>query len=72
MPAFDRTSRTYKDITVDDALREIRRYRELYPDVAPEVTAVSLMRQVDSWDEHRAILTALDMVLAEIAEAQVK
>lgn len=70
MPAFDRTTRTHKDITVDDALREIRRYREQYPDVAPEVTAMSFMRQVDSWDEYRAILKALDVVLAEIAEAQ--
>jgi len=35
----------------------------------PEVTAISLMRRVDSWDEHRAILKALDVAWAEIAEA---
>lgn len=66
MPMRDRVSRAMEeDITVDDALREIRRY----PDVVPEVTAISLMRQVDSWDEHRAILKALDVVRAEIAGA---
>lgn len=65
MPMRDRASRARRDITFDDALREIRQYREQYPNVPPEVTALSLMRQVDSWDEHRAILKAIDAFHAE-------
>jgi len=69
MPMRDRLSREMKDITLDDALREIRRHREQYPNVPPEVTAMALMRQVDSWDEHRAILKAVDEVWTEIFKA---
>lgn len=33
--------------------------------VQPEVAAMALMRRIDSWDEHTAILQALDLVLRE-------
>ena len=52
-------------ITKEAALEELRRYRETYPDVAPEVPAMGLMRRVDSWEEYWAILKALDEVIAQ-------
>jgi hypothetical protein len=55
----------YREITKESALEEIRRYAKAYPDSPPEVPAIGLMRRLDSWEEHRAILQALDEVLAE-------
>jgi hypothetical protein len=55
----------WEKITKESALREIRKYAEQYPDSPPEVAAVGLMRRLDSWEEHRDILRALDEVLAE-------
>lgn len=57
-------------ITKEDALGEIRRYREQYPDSPPEIAAMGLMRRIDSWEEHTAILKALDEVLAELRGAE--
>lgn len=57
--------RLWVDITKEEALAEIRKYREQYPDSPPEIAAMGLMRRVDSWDEHSAIIKALDEVLAE-------
>lgn len=47
-------------ITKEQALAEMRKY----PDGSPEIVAMALMRSVDSWDEHRAIIAALDEYLA--------
>ena len=69
MPMRNGVTREIDVITVDEALKEIRRYREQYPDSPPEVAAMGLMRQVDDWDEHKAILKACKTVLAEIAKA---
>lgn len=63
-PARRRQDRTTA-ITQEEAVREILRWKAEYPDVAPEVTAIWLFRQIDSWEEHRAILKALDEVLAQ-------
>lgn len=54
-----------EDITKESALAHLRRFREQYPDIAPELSAMHLMRNVESWDEHRAVIAALDEVLAE-------
>lgn len=61
-PTRHALSRT-RDLTYEEALSEIRRWKAQYPDVPPEVTAIWLLRQIDSWDEHRAVLKALDEVL---------
>lgn len=58
-------SRGFSPVTYPAALEEIRRCRVQFPTSAPEIAAMSLMRRIDSWDEHRAILRALDTVLAE-------
>lgn len=63
-PVRRRQSRAV-EITHEEALREILRWKAEYPDVAPEVTAIWLLRQIDSWEEHRAVLKALDEVLAQ-------
>ena len=55
----------YYEITREFALEEIRRYAETYPDSPPEVSAMGLMRRVEGWDEHKAVISALDEVLAE-------
>lgn len=54
-----------KEITLDHALKEIRRDREQFPDSPAEVSAIRLMRRIDSWEEYRAILKALDQVIGE-------
>jgi ABC-type Fe3+ transport system substrate-binding protein len=64
------TKRDTWPITKGHALAEIRRYGELYPDSPPEVSAMGLMRQVDSWEEYWAILKALDEVLAHELELE--
>ena len=68
-PKYRNTTRRIT-ITKEYALEELRRYRETYPNVAPEVTAMGLMRRIDSWEEHTAILKALDEVLAESRGAE--
>jgi len=57
--------RHWTDITKEAASASIRKYREQCPDAAPEIAAMGLMRYVDSWEEHSAIIKALDEVLAE-------
>jgi hypothetical protein len=52
-------------ITKEYALAELRRYRDLYPDVPPEVPAFGLLRQVDDWDEVTAIQEAVHAILKE-------
>lgn len=52
-------------VTYEVADKELRRYAELYPDSPPEVAAMGLMWRIDSWEEHAAILKALDAFLAE-------
>jgi hypothetical protein len=61
------TKRT-TDITYDEALEEIRRYRDLYPDGAPEVAAFGLIRRAESWEEIKAIEAAVDKAIAEETE----
>jgi hypothetical protein len=56
------------DITFDEALRSIRKFYDQYPGIAPEVRAVTLLRQIDSWDEFHAILKALDVVITLIRD----
>ena len=51
-------------ITKERALKQIHLYLELNPGSAPEVPAMALMRLLDSWEEHKAIIRALDEVLA--------
>ena len=58
----------YREITKETALEHIRRYRDQYPDSPPEIAAMHLMRAVDDWSEHTAILKALDEVLAEVTQ----
>ena len=62
-----RTELLYKteDITRESALAHLRRFREQYPDGPPEISAMHLMRQVESWEEHSAVIAALDEVLEE-------
>jgi hypothetical protein len=55
-------------ITLDSALAELRRYRELYPDTPPEVAAMGMVRRADGWDEIRAVELAVDGVLREEAD----
>jgi len=64
-PTRRRLRNTVDTITHEVALDEMLRWKAEYPDVAPEVTAIWLLRQVDSWEEHRAVLKALDEVLAQ-------
>lgn len=65
-PPIGARHRRHGTITKEEALSQIRRWQEKYPNIAPEVTAIWLFRrQIDSWDEHRAVLNALDEVLAQ-------
>ncbi len=50
-------------ITKENALAELLRYRDLYPDVPPEVPAFGLLRLVDSWEEVTAIQEAVATIL---------
>lgn len=59
-------------ITKATALAEIRKYRRQFPTCVPEISAMGLMRQIDSWEEHSAIIAALDEVLAEMRVEQDK
>lgn len=53
-------------ITKEKALASIRETRARFGNMAPEIAAMTLMRQIDSWEEHSAIIAALDEVLAEM------
>lgn len=57
----------YYEITKEFALEEIRRYAIAYPASPPDIPAMGLMRNVESWAEHRAVIAALDEVLAVVA-----
>ena len=46
-------------------LAELRRYLALFPHAEPEVVAVDLFRRIDSWEEFRAIDSALRQLLKE-------
>lgn len=50
-------------ITKESALEEIRKYAVEYAAAPPEIAAMGLMRRIDSWEEHAAIIAALDEVL---------
>lgn len=65
MPMPIKRDRLGADITKESALNVIRERHERHPDVAPEITAMSLMRCVDSWEEHSAIIAALDTFNAQ-------
>jgi hypothetical protein len=53
--------RTTSDhVTFDEALKLMRTHR-----ARPEVAAIALLRHIDSWEEFRDILKALDQVTAE-------
>jgi hypothetical protein len=60
-----REATTVARSTKEAALREIRRYCDQYPDVAPEVYAVGIMRRAEDRTEHRAVIAALDQVVLE-------
>lgn len=51
------------DITKEQAIEEIRQYTR--PGSPPELAAMGIMRRVESWSEHKAVLAALDQILAE-------
>jgi hypothetical protein len=53
------------EITKEYALAELRRYRDLYPGVPPEVPAFGLLRMVDQWHEVDAIRAAVHAILGE-------
>jgi hypothetical protein len=55
----------YYRVTKEFALEEIRRFAKEYPISPPEIPAIGLMRRIDSWEEHSAVLKALDEFLAE-------
>jgi len=54
----------YYRITKEHALEEIRRITKATGN-PPEAVAIGLMRRIDDWDEHSAILKALDEFKAE-------
>ena len=58
----------YGKITQEGALAEMRRFIAAYPDSPPEITAIAMMRRIDAWEEHTAILNALAEVIAEQAK----
>ena len=56
-----------RDVTKEEALAEFRKYAEQYPDAAPEIVAMGLLREIDSWEEFHAVFAALDEILGEQA-----
>lgn len=50
-------------ITAEVARREFDRFLAKYPDAAPEIVAIELIRRADQWDEITAIQSVLHALL---------